>query len=197
MKAAGYVRVSTADQHTALQREAVERFVQARGWSLVRIYEDHGLSGATARRPALTRLLADAHRHGFKAVIVAKLDRLGRSLLDLLVVLETFRDLGIEFVSVSEAMDTSTAAGRMLYAMIGAFGEMERERIRERVREGVRAAIRRQGGRWGRRGSLTARHLERARELRRGGMPLRTIASRLHVPRTSLRRALGPLKASA
>jgi len=197
MRAVGYVRVSTEDQHSALQRHALERFARDRDWTLLRIYEDHGLSGATARRPALTRLLHDAHRGGFDAVVVWKFDRFARSVDDLLASLKVFQQLGVDFVSVTEGIDTTTAAGRLVFIFLAAIAEFERGLIRERVRAGVHATILRQGGRWGRPAAMTARQLERARRLHRDAMPLRKIARTLDVPRTTLRRALEPARASA
>jgi len=197
MRAVGYVRVSTEDQHSTLQRYALERFARDRSWTLVRIYEDHGLSGATARRPALTRLLHDAHRRGFEAVVVWKFDRFARSVDDLLASLKVFQQLGVDFVSVTEGIDTTTAAGRLIFIFLAAIAEFERGLIRERVRAGVRAKIQRQGGRWGRPAAMTARQLARARQLHRDATPLRKIARTLDVSRTTLRRALEPARASA
>lgn len=195
MKAVAYVRVSTEDQRTAVQCSAVTRYARARGWRLLRVYEDHGLSGATARRPALTRLLEDAHRRRFAVVIVWKFDRFSRSVADLLASLETFRALGIEFISVTEGIDTSTAAGRMVFTFLGAIAEFERALIRERVRAGVRATMQRQGGRWGRPRALSVRQLAQAKALRAQGHPLRTVARLLGVSRTTLRRAVAPARA--
>lgn len=196
MRAVAYVRVSTEDQRTTAQRAAVTRYVRARGWRLVRVYEDHGLSGANARRPALTRLLEDAHRRRFGVVIVWKFDRFSRSVADLLASLETFRALGIEFISVTEGIDTSTAAGRMVFTFLGAIAEFERALIRERVRAGVRARMQRQGGRWGRPRALSVHQLAQAKTLRAEGRPLRTVARLLGVSRTTLRRAVAPPRAS-
>jgi len=100
-------------------------------------------------------------------------------------------------VSVTEGIDTTTAAGRLVFIFLAAIAEFERGLIRERVRAGVRATIQRQGGRWGRPTVMTRRQLERARRLHRDAMPLREIARALDVPRTTLRRALEPARESA
>jgi len=193
MRAVAYVRVSTGEQNPAMQRAAVTRYAQGRDWQLGRVYEDHGLSGASARRPALTRLLEDAHRRQFDAVVVWKFDRFARSVDDLLASLKTFQALGIDFVSVTEGIDTTTVPGRLLFIFLAAVAEFERALIRERVRAGVRAKIARQGGRWGRPRVLTVRLLERVKRMRVANKSVRAIALELGLPRTSVRRALGQL----
>ena len=101
---------------------------------------DVGISGAKEKRPELSRLMADAHRRKFDAVIVWKFDRFARSVSHLLRALETFKALGIEFVSLTEGVDTSTPTGRMIFTVLGAVAELERSLIAERVRAGLRNA---------------------------------------------------------
>ena len=110
-----YARVSTNHgQDVTVQTRELEQFIQARGWRLAGSYLDVGVSGAKDSRPGLNRLMADAHRHRFDAVIVGRFDRFARSVSHLLRALETFQALSIHFVSLSESIDTSTPAGKMV-----------------------------------------------------------------------------------
>lgn len=148
-RAALYVRVSTTNgQSTELQEEALREYAQRRGWAY-KVYADRGESGAKERRPGLDALLTDARRRKVDVVVVWALDRLARSLKQLLTLLDEWRTLGVDFVSYKQELDTSTAAGRMIFQVLGAMAEFERELIRERVRAGV-ARARREGKRVGR-----------------------------------------------
>jgi DNA invertase Pin-like site-specific DNA recombinase len=117
--------------------------------TLIDEYVDTGISGAKDRRPELDRLLTDAHRRRFDSVVVWRFDRFARSVSHLLRALETFRSLGIEFVSLSEQVDTSTPAGKLVFTVLGAVAELERSLIAERVKAGLRNA-RAKGKRLGR-----------------------------------------------
>ena len=123
-----------------MQTTELREYVRHRGWSVAGEYVDVGVSGAKDSRPELNRLMADASRRKFDAVVVWRFDRLARSVSHLLRALETFRALGIEFVSYSEAIDTSTPVGKMTFTVLGAVAELERSLIVERVRAGVRHA---------------------------------------------------------
>ena len=150
MKAAIYARVSTTNgQDPEMQLRELREYCQRRGWKLVGEYIDVGISGAKEKRPQLDRMMADAHRRRFDAVVVWKFDRFARSVSHLLRALETFKALGIEFVSLSEQMDTSTPTGKMVFTVLGAVAELERSLIAERVRAGLRNA-RAKGKRLGR-----------------------------------------------
>src|SRR5450755_3366484 len=137
-----YARVSTNNhgQDVSLQTRELEQFAQARGWRLVDSYLDIGISGSKDKRPELDRLMADAHKRRFDAVVVWKFDRFARSVSHLLRALETFNALGVAFVSLSEQMDTSTPTGKMVFTVLGAVAELERSLIAERVRAGLRNA---------------------------------------------------------
>ena len=175
-----YARVSTTNhgQDVSMQTRDLEQFAQARGWTLTDSYVDRGISGSKDRRPELDRLMADARRRRFDAVIVWKFDRFARSVSHLLRALETFHALGIEFVSLSEQMDTSTPTGKMVFTVLGAVAELERSLIVERVKAGLRNA-RAKGKRLGRPpSSLDATTIAR---LRSQGMAWRAIASQLGV----------------
>ena len=116
-KIAIYARCSTAEQSVALQLDALRDYARARGFELFGEYLDEGVSGARTKRPALDRLMKDAHHRKFDAVLVWKLDRLGRSLHHLLTILGELDELGVRFVSLDDAIDTSTAAGRLFMQM--------------------------------------------------------------------------------
>jgi DNA invertase Pin-like site-specific DNA recombinase len=120
-----------------------------RGWTIVDEYIDVGISGTKEKRPELDRLLADAHRRRFDVVVVWRFDRFARSVSHLLRALETFQALGIEFVSLSEQLDTSTPTGKMVFTVLGAVAELERSLIVERAKAGLRNA-RAKGKRLGR-----------------------------------------------
>src|SRR5215469_15354761 len=151
IRAAIYARVSTSNngQDPGMQTRELEEYCQHRGWELAGTYVDQGISGSKESRPELDRLMADGHRRRFDAVIVWKFDRFARSVSHLLKALDTFRALGIDFVSLSENLDTSTPAGRMVFTVLGAVAELERSLIIERVRAGIRNA-RAKGRRLGR-----------------------------------------------
>src|SRR6202165_1883372 len=121
MRAAIYARVSTANngQDPRVQTRDLGEFCERRGWTLVE-YVDIGISGTKEKRPALDRLMADAHKRRFDVVVVWRFDRFARSASHLLRALETFQALGIEFVSLSEQMNTSTPTGKMIFTVLGA-----------------------------------------------------------------------------
>src|ERR1700679_3197469 len=142
MRAAVYARVSTSNhgQDPKLQLREIAEYCQRRGWTVTSEYVDVGISGTKEKRPELDRLLADAHRRHFDAVVVWRFDRFARSVSHLLRALETFKALGIEFVSLSEQVDTSTPAGKLVFTVSGAVAELERSLIAERGRAGLRNA---------------------------------------------------------
>jgi DNA invertase Pin-like site-specific DNA recombinase len=142
LRAAFYGRVSTTNhkQDVGLQARELRQFAEARGWQIFGEYLDEGISGSKDSRPELNRLMNDAHKRRFDVVCVWRFDRFARSVSHLLRALETFRALGIDFVSFSEQMDTSTPAGKMVFTVLGAVAELERSLIIERVRAGMRNA---------------------------------------------------------
>jgi len=142
MKVAIYARVSTANngQDPTMQTRELREYCERRGWSVAGEFVDMGISGTKEKRPELDRLMTDAHRRRFDAVIVWKFDRFARSVSHLLRALETFQALGIHFVSLSESLDTSTPAGKMVFTVLGAVAELERSLIVERVKAGLRNA---------------------------------------------------------
>ncbi len=182
-----YARVSTKDQDCELQLVDLERMAQARSFEIVGRYVDQGVSGAKDRRPELDRLMRDARRGQFQAVLVWKFDRFARSLKHLVTALEEFQALNVGFVSHQEALDTSTPAGRLLYQIIGAMAEFERELIRERVSAGLRRA-RERGVKLGRPRATV--DIDQALELRESGVSYRRIARDLGVGKDAVRVAL-------
>jgi len=142
VRVAIYARVSTADkgQDPRVQTLELQEYCQRRGWSVAGEYVDVGFSGAKEKRPELDRLMADAHRRRFDSVLCWKFDRFARSVSHLLRALDTFRSLGIDFISFSEQLDTSTPTGKMVFTVLGAVAELERSLIVERVRAGMRNA---------------------------------------------------------
>jgi DNA invertase Pin-like site-specific DNA recombinase len=137
-KAAIYARVSTPDQHIETQLYALRELAARRGFEIVHEYTDIGVSGSKARRGGLDALLADAHRRRFSIVLVAAFDRVARSVKHFLTVVDELNDLGIEFVSARENIDTSGAMGRMFVTIIGCIAELERSLIVERIKAGMR-----------------------------------------------------------
>lgn len=150
LRAAIYARVSTADkgQDPDLQLGPLRQYCQARAWKIAGEYVDH-MTGARDRRPELDRLMDAARKRQIDTVIVWKLDRFGRSLKHLVTALDELGDLGVGFVSYTESIDFSTAAGRLMLHIIGAMAEFERALIKERVRAGLDNA-KRKGKRLGR-----------------------------------------------
>jgi DNA invertase Pin-like site-specific DNA recombinase len=140
MRIALYCRCSTAEQSTEMQVRELRDYCQRRGWTIVGEYVDSGFSGAKDSRPELNRLMTDAHKRLFDCVAVWKFDRFARSVSHLLRALETFKSLGVEFVSYSEAIDTATPVGKMTFTVLGAVAELERSLIVERTRAGQRNA---------------------------------------------------------
>ena len=158
MKVALYARVSSCDQNTENQLLELRRYVEARGWTAVE-YVDQGVSGAKDRRPALDQLVGDVRRHRVQGVVCWRLDRLGRNLRHLVLLLDDWQSRGIAFVTLGEGIDTSTPAGRLVAGVLGSIAEFERARIQERIVAGL-ARARAQGKRLGRRRLPAMRDLE-------------------------------------
>jgi DNA invertase Pin-like site-specific DNA recombinase len=177
----GYARVSTDEQTTALQLDAL----RAAGCAEIR--EDAATSGSTRSRPGLDRALTDLKAGD--TLVIWKLDRLGRSLTHLLEIAETLRERGVALRSLTEHIDTGTAAGKMLYAVLGAVAQFERDTIRERTIAGM-AAARRRGERIGRPPALTPSQLAEAKKMLERGEAAAHVARVLRVGRATLYRAI-------
>jgi DNA invertase Pin-like site-specific DNA recombinase len=176
-RAAIYVRVTTAEQETDLQEVELKEYCERRGWSFV-IYRDRGQSGAKQDRPALNSLLSDLRRRKFDVLVVWALDRLARSLKQLLIIAEECRSLGVDLVSLKQNVDTTLPAGRLTFQVLGAVAEFEREMLRERVRAGM-AQARRAGKNVGRpvKRNLLASEIEKMKALRSQGTSIRQLAA--------------------
>src|SRR5271165_715214 len=183
-----YARVSTHDQQTLpLQIRTMREYAAKRGWTIVAQMKEVG-SGA-AQRERRSTLIAAARRREIDVVLVWRLDRWGRSVADLVSTLQELRYLGVGFVSLTEALDLTTPAGRAMAGLLAVFAEFEREILRERVRAGLAHA--RLNGKRLARPATAALHTAEIRKLHRAGVSKSEIARRLQIGRTSVRRILG------
>jgi DNA invertase Pin-like site-specific DNA recombinase len=171
-----YARVSTKDQSCELQVRDLRAYCAARGFDRVREYVDVGQSGAKDSRPELNKLMDDARKRQFDAIVVWRFDRFARSTKHLLLALEEFRSLGIQFISYQENIDTSSALGQALFTIVSAVAQLERDLIRERVTAGIRNA--RANGKKLSRPKSEVDHKE-ILELKSQGLSLRQIAMKL------------------
>ena len=184
MRAAIYARVSTVDQQPENQLQELRRYVEARGWTGTE-FVDRGVSGAKDRRPALDALVRDAKRRRFDVLVCWRLDRLGRNLRHLILLLDDLHALNIGFVTLGEGIDTTSPTGRLVLHVLGAISEFERERIRERVMAGLQRT-RSQGRRLGRpRLEVASERLQAVQ-----GLTIRDAAKVLGVPRSTAQRWL-------
>jgi DNA invertase Pin-like site-specific DNA recombinase len=176
-----YLRVSTDQQTTENQRLELERVAAARGWQITAVYEDAGISGAKGRdkRPGLDKMLKDASKRRFDVVMAWAIDRLGRSLIDLLGTIQTLEACGVDLYLDQQAIDTTTPAGKLMFQVTGAFAEFERSMIRQRVNAGL-ARAKAKGVRLGRR-PVSTKIEGRIRELRQTGMGILKIARTLNI----------------
>jgi len=182
-----YARISTQDQQTIpLQTRAMREYAGRRGWTIALQVKEIG-SGAS-QRERREKLLDAARRREIDVVLVWRLDRWGRSVTDLLATLQELEHLGVGFVSLTEALDLTTPAGRAMAGLLAVFAEFEREILRERVRAGL-AHARQNGQRLGR-PATAALHSDQVRKLYRAGASKAEIARRLVIGRTSVRRIL-------
>ena len=195
--AALYLRVSTDGQTTENQRLELERVAEVSGWEIVGAYEDHAISGSKGRteRPGLDSLLKDANRRQFDIVAAWSVDRIGRSLQDLLTFLSELHALGIDLYLHQQGVDTTTPAGKAMFQMCGVFAEFERSIIRERVNAGL-ARARANGKRLGRPtvGPDVEKRIRHA--LKRGDKGIRKIARELGVGVSVVQRMKGRISRS-
>ncbi len=187
LRAAFYARVSNGDQQTLpMQIRALRDYAARRGWIIVMQVKEVGF-GASQRKMR-EQLIEAARRREIDVVLVWRLDRWGRSVTDLLATSQELEHLGVGFVSLTEALDLTTPAGRAMAALLAVFAEFEREILRERVRAGL-AHARQNGKRLGR-PMTAALHADQVRKLRRSGLSKSAIARQLKIGRTSVRRIL-------
>ena len=140
LRVALYARVSTTEQSTESQLLDLRRYVRERGWDIFREFVDEGISGTKDSRPALNELMDDAKKRRFDVVLVWRFDRFARSTKHLILALEEFKNLGIDFVSFQENIDTSSPLGSAIFTIISAVAQLERDIIAERVKAGLRKA---------------------------------------------------------
>jgi putative DNA-invertase from lambdoid prophage Rac len=187
VRAGLYARVSTQDQQTLpMQSRAMRDYATRRGWNIAIQVKEVG-SGATQRQRREELMLA-VRRREIDVVVVWRLDRWGRSVTDLLATLQELEHLGVGFVSLTEALDLTTPAGRAMAGLLAVFAAFEREILGERVRAGL-AHARQNGKRLGR-PATAAMHADAVRKLTRSGLSKSEIARRLKIGRTSVRRIL-------
>jgi len=191
-RAAIYARVSTNEQSPELQLRDLRQYAAARGLDAAARgldaaeYVDTGFSGAKQSRPALDRLMNDARKRRFDCVLVWRFDRFARSTKHLLLALEEFRSLGIQFISYQENIDTTSPLGQALFTIVSAVAQLERDLIRERVRAGLRNA-RAKGKRFGRR--RVEVDPERVAALRSKGLSWSQVCQRLKLSKGTAQRA--------
>src|SRR5579859_3390788 len=173
-----YARVSTKDQSCELQLRDLRTYCAARGFEPAREYIDVGQSGAKESRPELNKLMEDARKRKFDVIVVWRFDRFARSTKHLLLALEEFRSLGIQFISYQENIDTSSPLGQALFTIVSAVAQLERDLIRERVNAGIRNA-RASGKQLGRPRRIVRQ--DELHRLRAEGASLRQIAAKLGV----------------
>lgn len=188
MKCAIYSRVSTVDQSVEMQLDELRTFCERRGFEIAQGYVDRGISGTKESRPALNRLLVDARRRRFDAVLVYRYDRFARSLRQLVNALGEFDALGIHFISLHEGVDTSTPSGRLVFGIFASIAEFERSLITERVKSG-QAAAKRRGVKFGR--PQVEVDSKRLAELRRQGLSYANIAKATGLSVGTVFRAVG------
>lgn len=187
MRVAIYVRVSTTEQTVAPQLDGLQQYAEARGFTVVHEYTDEGVSGARASRPGLDGMLEDAHRRRFDGILVWRLDRIARSVKNLVELVARLDHLGVHLIALDQQFDTSSPAGRFVMHTLAACAELERDLARERTKAAL-AAARRRGKRLGRPRKFMP--VGEARALISQGHSVSSAARELGVCRETLRRAL-------
>jgi len=193
-RAAIYLRVSTQDQTTSNQEHELRRAAERASWQVAKVYKDHGISGAKGRngRPAFDMLCRDAAKRQFDVVMAWNVDRLGRSLKDLVAFLSELHALGIDLFLHQQGLDTTTPAGKAMFQMLGVFAEFEHSIIQERVRAGLQRA-KREGKRLGR-PPIADKLAERIRAALAGGMSVRKTAAKFDVNPSTVQRVAHPFE---
>ena len=195
MRIALYARVSTLDkgQDTEVQLQDLRSYAKARGWVIAGEYVDQGQSGAKDRRPELDRLMNDARKRKIDLILCWRLDRLGRSLKHLILTLDELQTLGVGFVSYNENLDLTTSTGRLMFQLLGAFAEFERNLIQERVRAGLNHA-KAKGVKLGR--PAPEFDKEELVSLRNMGLSTRAIAGKMGLKKTFVHKTIQTLMAA-
>jgi len=178
-----YCRVSTSDQHASNQLDDLRAYTKARGWVVAGEFIDEGISGAQRERPGLDSMMKLVRRRRVDTVLVWKYDRFARSVSHLLQALEEFRSLGVNFVSFTEGVDTTSPMGKFIFGVFSSLAEFERSLIAQRVRNGMEKA-RKRGQHLGRpRLKVDVGHLQALREQ---GLSLRVIAEQTGISKSAV-----------
>jgi DNA invertase Pin-like site-specific DNA recombinase len=177
MKAALYTRVSTNDQSVEMQSSDLKRYCDQRGLEVYKEYSDKGISGTKDKRPGLDELMADARKRKFDAVLCWRFDRFARSTRHLIISLEEFRNLDIDFISYQENIDTSSPLGKAMFTIVSAIAELERNILLERVRAGLKRA--KENGRILGRPKRLDLDVKELQKMRKKGLSFRQIAKRV------------------
>ena len=195
-RAVFYLRVSTMDQATANQERELRAIAERMGCEVVKVYKDHGISGAKGRngRPAFDALCRDAARRQFDVIMAWSVDRLGRSLQDLIGFLSEIHALGIDLFLHQQGLDTTTPAGKAMFQMMGVFAEFERAMIQERLRAGLARAVS-EGKRLGR-PPIASELQKRILDARAGGLSVRKTAARFGIDPSTVQRLSRPFEAN-
>jgi len=184
-KIAIYTRISTENQKTDMQDQELQEYADRNGYEVFKKYHDT-MSGSSKSRPSLDLLFQDAGKKKFNLVLVYKFDRFARSLKMLIDSLETFKNLGIDFVSLKENIDTTTPSGKLMFGITSAFAEFERDIIRQRVISGINAR-KAKGLSFGQ-PPLSKYIQEQVKELKKTGLSEIKIAKQLGISRGSVRK---------
>jgi DNA invertase Pin-like site-specific DNA recombinase len=192
-----YLRVSTQDQATANQERELRQVAKRAGWDIVHVYKDHGISGARGKdkRPAFNALHKAAARREFDVVMAWSVDRLGRSLQDLVAFLAELHAAGVDLFLHQQGLDTTTPAGKAMFQMLGVFAEFERAIIQERVRAGLRRAVS-EGKKLGRPRidpDLEKKVIAALKARSTTGESVRSLARKFHIDPSTVQRIARPL----
>ena len=185
---AAYLRCSTNEQNPENQLHAIEKYCACQGWKIKHTYTDEGISGSKDKRPQLDKLKKNISK--YDAVVVFKFDRLARSTSHLLECLQLFQKHEVDFISVTEGIDTSTSIGKMIFTFLGAIAEFERSLIQERVKAAL-ALKKKQGVKLGR--PRKGFDVNEALKLKQSGFSWNELAKAMNVSSGTLRRVLPPL----
>lgn len=188
-RVAVYARVSTKDQDLTSQVLALTAFAIARGWGPIVVYEDKGYTAKHTKRPAMQRMLQDVKHRKIDVVLCYKLDRMFRSVSDLVVTLKDWQECGVDFVSMQDNIDLTTSAGKLMMHIIGAFAEFEANIISERTKDAL-AYAKSKGVTLGPRRTVSERSKLHALTLRQEGLSLRAICLKSGLTMGSVQRAL-------
>lgn len=181
----GYIRVSTKEQSLDAQEDAIIRFCKARDWTVAKIFSDKR-SGKNIERDGFQNMMKelDANPYGVKAVVIHKLDRIGRNLRDLIDIFENFKKRNISIISITDSIDTTTSTGKLVFHVLGALAEFERSLIIERTTAGREYAVEKGTVKFGRKKKHI--NISLVKELLGRGVPLSRVAKDLHVSRGTL-----------